>query len=117
MAVKITGEGHVRLTKREPRPMDELIRYYIKSMQLTPALNTQRVFAAWDAVSGAASYTLRRFFRDGILYITVNSSVVRNQLWFQRDALVQGINEFLAKDELFNADKCPEGPVRQLVLK
>ena len=118
MAVKITGKGLVRLQRREPHSMDQLVRQWVRSMQLAPALNSQRIFAAWDAVSGAGPFTLRRFFRDGTLYITVDSSVVRNQLWFQRAELVGRINAFLAEDELYIADpKTAEGPVRQLILK
>lgn len=118
MAVKITGKGQVRIQRREPHSMDQLVRAWVKSMQLTPALNSQRIFAAWDAVSGAGPFTLRRFFRDGTLYITVDSSVVRNQLWFQRADLVVRINAFLAKDELYTPDaRTAEGPVRQLILK
>ena len=117
MAVKITGNGHVRIQRREPHSMDELVRQYIKSMQLAPALNTQRVFAAWDAVSGAGPFTLRRFFLDGTLYITLNSSVIRNQLYFQRDVLVEKINARLAEDELFTKDNRLVGTVRQIILK
>lgn len=117
MAVKITGEGHVRITRREPRSMDDLVHQFIRTMQLSSPLNSQRIFAAWDAASGAGPYTLRRFFRDGTLYITVDSSVVRNQLWFQRDALVERINALLSEDELFTPDPRGNAPVRQLVLK
>ena len=97
--------------------MDALIPLYLRSMQLTLPLNARRIFAAWDAASGAGPFTLRRFFRDGTLYITVDSSVVRNQLWFQRDVLVEKINALLAEDELFTPDPRSDGPVRQLILK
>ena len=65
--------------------MDELVKQYIRSMKLAAGLNTQRIFAAWDACSGAGEFTLKRFFRDGKLYITLSSSVVRNQLHFQKE--------------------------------
>lgn len=97
--------------------MDELVRAYIKSMRLAPGLNTQRIFAAWDACSGAAPFTLRRFFRSGTLYITVSSSVVRNQLYFQRDLLVEKMNAWLSGDTLFTEDNRSVGYIRNLVLK
>lgn len=105
------------LDRKKAVGMDKLVRAYIKSMRLAPGLNTQRIFAAWDACSGAAPFTLRRFFRSGTLYITVSSSVVRNQLYFQRDLLVEKMNAWLSGDTLFTEDNRSVGYIRNLVLK
>lgn len=110
-------KGTVRIARKQAMSMEELIPLYIKSMKLSTGLNTQRIFAAWDEVSGAAFFTLRRFFRDGKLYITLSSSVVRNRLSFQKDALVEGINSILARDELFIKDDPRVSYVRELILK
>ncbi|MBP5625406.1 MAG: DUF721 domain-containing protein [Bacteroidales bacterium] len=98
-------------------PLAEAIQEYLKAARLTSGLNTQRIFAAWDAASGAGRYTVRRFFRDGKLYITVDSSVVRSQLSFQRDTLIEKINALLAQDELFTQDDARVGCVKELILK
>lgn len=110
-------KGSVRIARKRALSMDEVIRSYIESMKLTPALNTRRVFAAWDEASGAAPYTLKRFFRDGRLYITLSSSVVRNQLSFQSDALVEKMNSILAGDGLFSGDNLRVSYVKELILK
>ena len=106
-----------RVSRKSAIPLGELIQEYLKSSRLAGGHNTQRIFAAWDAASGAARYTVRRFFRDGRLYITVDSSVVRSQLSFQRDSLLEKINALLAQDELFTRDGAPEGVVKELILK
>ncbi len=105
-----------RVARKTAAPLSELIRTWLKSEHLTAGLNTQRIFAAWDAASGAGRYTVRRYFRDGRLYITVDSSVVRSQLSFQRDALVEKINALLAADELFTRDDARVGLVKELIL-
>ena len=97
--------------------MDELVKQYIRSMKLAAGLNTQRIFAAWDACSGAGEFTLRRFFRDGKLYITLSSSVVRNQLHFQKEDLVEKMNRFLTEDSLFTQDNRTVGYIEELILK
>ena len=107
----------VRIARKKALDMEEVVSMYIKSMKLTAGLNTQRIFAAWDDASGAAPYTLRRFFRDGRLYITLSSSVVRNQLSFQSDVLVEKMNSILAKDELFTKDDPRVSYVKELILK
>lgn len=109
--------GPVRMARKKALSMDEVISMYIKSMKLTAGLNTQRIFAAWDEASGAAPYTLKRFFRDGKLYITLGSSVVRNHLSFQREALVDRMNAILSQDELFSGDDAKVSFVKELILK
>lgn len=107
----------VRIARKQAISMEELIPLYIKSMKLSSGLNTQRVFAAWDEASGAAPFTLKRFFRDGRLYITLSSSVVRNQLSFQSAALVEKINSILSRDDLFLKDDPRVSYVNELILK
>ena len=107
----------VQIHRKEAIGMDEIVQQYIKSMRLAAGLNTQRIFAAWDACSGAAPFTLKRFFRGGKLYITLNSSVIRNQLYFQRDVLVEKMNAFLSEDELFTADNRTVSFIEDLILK
>lgn len=97
--------------------MDSIVREYIRQMKIAAGLNTQRIFAAWDACSGAGPYTLKRFFRDGKLYITLNSSVLRSQLFLQRDLLIEKMNRFLSEDQLFTQDNRTVGYIRELILK
>lgn len=97
--------------------MEELVQQFLRSMKLTAPLNTRRIFEAWDQASGASRYTLRRYFRDGKLYVTLNSSMVRSQLGFQRAVLVEQINEILRKDELFQKDDPSVRYVEELILK
>ncbi len=106
-----------RVARKTAMSLAEAIQEYLKAARLTAGLNTQRIFAAWDAASGAGRYTVRRFFRDGKLYITVDSSVVRSQLSFQRDTLIEKINALLAQDELFTQDDARVGVVKELILK
>ena len=107
----------VRIHRKEAVGMEQVVKEFIHSMKLTSGLNTQRVFAAWDACSGAGPYTLKRFYRGGKLYITLSSSVIRNQLYFQTDALVRKMNAFLEADELFTADGEGTAGIQQLILK
>ena len=105
------------IRRKEALTMEEVIEEYIKSAKLASGLNTQRIFAAWDACSGAGPFTLKRYFRSGTLYITLNSSVIRNQLSFQKAELIEKMNATLAGDRLFTSDNRTVGYVQELVLK
>ena len=107
----------VRLHRKQALSMEEVVQQYIKSMKIAAGLNTQRIFEAWDVCSGAGPFTLKRFFRDGKLYITLHSSVIRNQLSFQKDALVEKMNAWLSEDRLFTADNRTVNFIRELILK
>ena len=98
--------------------MDELVKQFIREMRLANGINRQRIEDAWNQVSGASRYTLGTNYADGTLYCTLSSSIVRNHLYFQKDFILQGVNDFLKKDVLFIWDWDNKGDcVKSLVLK
>lgn len=106
-----------KLRRQEAVGMDELVSQFIREMKLSSGLNRQRAAEAWAAVSGASRYTLDVSFDRGIMICAISSSVVRNQLYFQRDVLVRQMNEYLAKDEMLVRDDKVEPIIRNLILK
>lgn len=94
--------------------MEELIAEYIRTMKLSSGLNRQRVYEAWDSVSGAAPYTISKRYDRGVLYCTLSSSVVRSRLFPQRENILREINSLLEKDTFFDRTG---GFVKSIVLK
>ena len=107
----------VRLDRKEAVRMDTLIRTFLKANRMTAKVNTERIYRAWNAVSGAEAVTLRRYYRNGTLIITLSSAVYRSQLFPQRALLVEKINRFLADDPLFTQEDQFVGLVQNLILK
>lgn len=95
----------------------DAIKDFLKQNKLASGLNTQLIFRAWDEASGAGKYTLKKYYREGNLYITLSSSVVRTQLSFQKDILKDKINEILSSEDLFTSDGAPGGFIKELILK
>lgn len=106
-----------RIPRKTALSVGDAIKDFLKQYKLATGLNTQLVFKAWDDASGAGKYTLKKYFREGRLYITLSSSVVRSQLSFQKDILKDKINEILATDDLFTGDNTSGGYVKELILK
>ena len=106
-----------RIERKTAQGMEELVQEYIKSMKISSGLNTHRIFAAWDQASGAGPCTIKRFYRNGKLYVTLNSSVVRSQLSFQKEAIIEKINSLLRQDTLFTRDDPNVSWVTELILK
>ena len=109
----MSGDGY-RIGRKEAVGMESIIRDYIRDMKLSQGLNRQRVFAAWEEVSGAARFTLGKEFQGGVLTVWLSSSVVRDQLYFQRDTLLSMLSDALAQDPLFDA---AGGSVKSIVLR
>lgn len=105
-----------RIARKTAQPLLEVLKQMLSESGAAYTHNTNLIFSAWDAVSGAGTYTIKRFFRDGKLYITLSSSVICNQLSMQKDVLVAKINSALAGNELY-IGQTAEGPVKQLILK
>lgn len=106
-----------KLRRQDAVGMDELVSQFIREMKLSSGLNRQRAAEAWAAVSGASRYTLDVTFDRGIMICAISSSVVRNQLYFQRDVLLDKLNEYLKSDSLF-VREVNDGPVvKNLILK
>jgi len=104
-----------RIPRKKAITIAEAMMDFIRQAKLAPGLNTRCIFNAWDEASGASSYTLKRFFRDGKLYVTLSSSVVKSQLSMQNRLLVEKINGILKENELFTPGE--NYKVRELILK
>lgn len=107
----------MRVERKTAEGMESVMLRYVKAMGISASHNSHRIFLAWDEASGAAANTIRRFFKDGTLTITLNSSVVRSVLLLQSDLLVAKINSILDEDELFIKDNPKLKKVEKLVLK
>ncbi len=89
------------LRRQEAVGMDELVDQLVREMKLASGLKRQRAEEAWTAVSGAGGYTLAVTLNRGVMTCTLSSSVVRNQLYLQREYLLKSLNDALMKDDLF----------------
>ncbi|NLN30914.1 MAG: DUF721 domain-containing protein [Bacteroidales bacterium] len=72
----------------------EAIQDYIKAMKLDKGLGETALIGSWEEVTGKAiaSRTKKLYIRDGILYVYLSSSVVRNELMMLRQELMKKLN-------------------------
>ena len=103
-----------RIERREAEPMEEIMKLFLRKRGLGTRMNAQLISDAWARVSGASAYPIGRFYRDGVLTVTLSSSVARNQLYYRREELVKALNRELEKESLFDREK---GLVKSIVLR
>jgi predicted nucleic acid-binding Zn ribbon protein len=75
--------------------LSEAIRDYISEMKLGGKLSEVGVINSWEEIVGKAisSRTTRIYIKDHVLYVHLNSSVVRNELLMLREVLKKKLNE------------------------
>jgi hypothetical protein len=73
----------------------EAINDYINEMNLGGKLSEIGIINSWEKIVGKAisSRTNKIYIKDHILYVHLNSSVVRNELLMLREELKDRLNE------------------------
>ena len=73
----------------------EALKDYIREMNLEGKLNETGLINSWEEVVGKAisSRTSKVYIKDKVLYVHLNSSVVRNELLMLRQALKEKLNQ------------------------
>lgn len=73
----------------------EAVSDFIKEMNFGEKLSEAGIINSWEETVGKAisSRTTKIYIRDHILYVHLNSSVVRNELLMLREALREKLNQ------------------------
>ncbi len=83
------------MQRKNSQTIGEVLREYIDSLHMRRKLKESRIEKQWEELLGknAASLTKRVFIRNGVLYVYLNSSVLRNEILMMRETLIARINE------------------------
>ncbi len=114
--MKYIGKS-VSLERKEPSPLMDMIPAMLKQMHLASGFCDKVVMEAWDSVTGAAPYTISKFVKNHVLYCSISSSVIRNQLFFQRDAIIEAINRMIMANSLLSEEMKTKCIIKSLVLR
>ena len=105
------------LDRKNAVSIGDALKFFLVENGMVAGHNSYRICRAWEEVSGAAAHTVKQYFHDGTLTVTVNSSMARMHLEFEKDALLRSINACLAADELFIKDGLEQPFVKELKLR
>ena len=82
------------MRKTESEKVGGVILQYLREMGLETPLNEHRLINAWDTVLGPAGskYTKDLKIYNQVLFVTVSSAALRNELMMRRTELVARLN-------------------------
>lgn len=84
------------MRKRNTESIGEALRQFFEENQFFKRKFAEsRVVTGWPKVlgQGMASYTTNIYLKNGILYVSLNSSVLRSELIMAKDHLIKRLNE------------------------
>ena len=83
------------MKRTNTKVIGEVLREYIDSMSMGRKLKESRLEQHWEEILGknAASLTKKIFLKKGVLYVYLNSSVLRNELLMMRETIIERMNE------------------------
>jgi len=93
--------------KKNEMSLGEAIRAYLKAMGLDKKLKERNLVNSWEEVMGknVANATGKIVLHKQVLFVQLNSSVVRHQLQMMKSGIIDALNrkagEILVKDIVF----------------
>jgi predicted nucleic acid-binding Zn ribbon protein len=92
------------MRRQKTQKLSDVIKMFKSQYNLNRDLDKLRVKKAWPEVVGlnAAHYTDKLYFRGSVLYVYLNSPVLRYELSGQRKLLQQRLNEVVGHELVSN---------------
>jgi len=83
------------MRKQKVEKLDNVISQYLKVLRIDKKLKQVRLINSWDEIIGrnVARATSKIFFKNRILFVYINSAIIRNELLMIKDELKKRLNE------------------------
>jgi predicted nucleic acid-binding Zn ribbon protein len=83
------------MRKSNTQPLGEVIRDYLRALDIDKKLLEVRLMESWPNVVGlqVAKKTDKLFIKNKVLFVYLNSSIVRSELLRIRESLPKALNE------------------------
>lgn len=92
------------MKRTEPKSIAEIIRESIEHAGLKDTVAEQRACYLWAEVVGPGvnRYTFKRYVERGVLHVYITSAALKNELSFNRTALMEQINRAVGSNVITN---------------
>ena len=80
--------------------LGEVIREFIQSNRLEGKLNETKVIRSWESVVGKmiSTHTRNLYIRNKILFVSVDSPSLRNELSYSKEKIIQDLNRLASAE-------------------
>jgi hypothetical protein len=90
----------MKTRKNDPQALEEVLRNFAKSNKLEKGLDNVRIEQLWSKLlgSGVQAYTKSVRLSSSTLYVELSSSVLREELSYGKDNIINMLNEGMQKE-------------------
>lgn len=83
------------MRKKNTQKIEDVIKEYLKALKIDDKLKEVNLIKSWDDVVGKtiARSTQNIYIKNRKLFVKLNSSVIRNELFMLRDGLKKTLND------------------------
>jgi len=81
-------------------PLKDILSEYIKQPVIKKGIGDSQAVKAWGAVLGASisRITTNIYVKDGVLFVSLSSSVIRHELFLNKRKIIVSINEYVGSN-------------------
>lgn len=86
--------------KANEQPLSEVVKDLLKAYGMEEQMNEMEIMKGWDIVMGkfVAKHTTDMWFKNKVLYIKLDSSVIKNELQLAKTQVIEKINDYVGKN-------------------
>ena len=90
------------MQKTDPKSVRQIIDQIMDKSARKSDILEMRASALWPDIVGPGvnRYTLRRYVKNGVLYIRLSSGALKQELSFQRRDIIDSINRIIGQEVL-----------------
>jgi predicted nucleic acid-binding Zn ribbon protein len=90
------------MRKRDAQSLHDILDEALKSLKIDGKLNETRVIAAWPEIvgSGIVAHTKSLYINRRVLYVQMDSPVIRNEMQMMRQSLIEHLNNRVGKEAI-----------------
>lgn len=84
-----------RFRDNNTKSIQEILNKILDSPELRQGVRETRVLKAWNSLLGpmAEKITKNIYIKGGVLYVSLNSSVIRNDLLMHKSKIIESLNK------------------------
>ncbi|MBX7107075.1 MAG: DUF721 domain-containing protein [Chitinophagales bacterium] len=88
------------MKRQNDQPIKEVIAELLQTYHLKEKMNEVKLLQHWESLFGKtiSKYTEKMFVSNKKLYLTINSAPLRQELMYNRQVMMERINEAIEKD-------------------
>lgn len=85
------------MRRKNTEKLGDIIGQVLKQNHLDEKLYEKRVIDSWGKALGETinNYTDKLYFKNGTLYVSISSSVLRHELFLEREKIKDTLNKYV----------------------